>query len=977
MKNRFKIDFKNGSEFISIYPQQREQIFSITVSSKRRYENEDVYKSPIVSIHRRYCWTDPFPPVPNETQYFCSEDGRRVRFKLDYFSVKSLSYPFLSDCVSRPDNETQIKCYENCVKKEKTHYFLTYRDFASESKLIFDNASTMQDLVNRCLGRCTQPDCNYGSFDVANIINESGNGSIALEIMPTDHRTEVIPRMSKENLIYCLVVYVYLLFGWNVYETFLKNVCLRTYFNHLKRRKKRQKQSCKLAAFSFVTLIVGLTIGTLCEWRLFNFGKEDKMVVIKRESTYEINVTISICFNLSDILLNRNASATDEELFESNSLAQLNTLTWSVEDFKKVSSMKNSVGPVPIRHKEKEIWMFYRHLKKCFLIYYETKQLFPHIYLQRKSHIYFNVTGTEYSYFYVEQNKKYPQLESPKIEKSTLFTLRQNNFKESNCKRYSEERDKCLCKDDCIQDCVVATFVRDNRQLPAFANVKNEPHFQLHGSLNFSRDRAAFERALAKCEFSYPEVECDAVNITLRPKYIVEDQHNISINLTPNMIVHKELEDEDRLVVFNRIIGVLVILTGFSIRELFDEIISILYNLQMINRIVSLPALLNFRLAKRLVNLFVFLLFATHFGFLYQHIISHEMLQISYKNFLNTISLPKLRVCYEHTLNLTLSKFTKKDLDDETLSIEQFFIGLNYLDDDFHRVFAKVNASDNKVFTTQQFYLDNLKCFSISVKKTTPVANANILLIDQLLTVFIDLQNVTKKRYLVYLNVDNTIDLEWSTYLHTATYYNLYFSTKKLLYNDSFFYLRNLKSYLKRLLNLSGAVNTQRDYFHYLRKSYNTEQYVSTTVVPLEENSDLVVKNEQFNAFIWFRSIDGDKNEWDFTHNSQIPRFSYDIYKEAPERRNEDVSHKGIIALRPNLSVLKNKVLNKYNFVEFFLHLLILVTFWLKFTVLRLPECVKEAWPVVKFFINLFLYVLIVILIFIFDISFKFFGFFK
>lgn len=69
--------------------------------------------------------------------------------------------------------------------------------------------------------------------------------------------------------------------------------------------------------------------------------------------------------------------------------------------------------------------------------------------------------------------------------------------------------------------------------------------------------------------------------------------------------------------------------------------------------------------------------------------------------------------------------------------------------------------------------------------------------------------------------------------------------------------------------------------------------------------------------------------------------------------------------------------MNKHTFIEFFLHLLILITFWLKLTILKLPESVKRAWPVVKFFVNLFLYVLVVILIFIFDISFKFFGFFK
>ena len=848
---------------------------------------------------------------------------------------------------------------------------MTYRaNDESKLKLRFDNATVMRPLTDKCLNQCKQPDCSYGSFDVANIINDAGNGTLSLEIASIDHRTEVIALISKKTLVFWSVVYFHLFFGFNVYEQLFKNLCLRNYFSNLKRKKKRKKQSCKLALFSFITLIVGLIFGTLNEWQLFNFGKEDKRVVIKRESTYEINVSTSICFNFSAILKDQNSSFNEEDLSKMN-FKELNELTWSVKDFKKVSSMRNNINPIPIRHEGKKINVFYRNFKKCFLIYYETKQLFPHIYLQRKSHIFFNVTGTKFNHFYVEKDEKYPQLNSPEILKSTLFTLRENALKSKNCKIYSLANDGCLCKDDCIQDCALKAYL-EKSSLPAFINLK-EINFNDTGHLKFNNDFEEFERTLEKCKLKFPILECNSVNITLRPKFIVKDQNDISINLTPNNIVYKEVEDEDKLVVFNRILGLLLILTGFSVREFFDELISIYLSL------LPTAAIINFRLTKRLVNLIVFLLFSTHFIFLFHHIVYSDLLQISYKNSLDKIVLPKIRICYEIDINLDFNNFTKEDLDKGTLSFEEFFIGLNYLDSDFNHEFSFVNGSDTEIFSTQTFYLDNLKCFSIAPKYIIDVSNVNILMIDQLITIFINLKNkkMKNKRYLVYLNVENTIDLEWSTFLFNATYYNLYFSTKQFYYEDSYFFLKNLKNLFRTLLNLSFNPNTQKEYFYYLRKSYNDEQFVTTTAIPLEEHSNLPIKNSQFNSFIHFRSIDGNKNKWNFIRNSKLFRYSYDLHKEQPEKRNEDITHKSIIALRPNLSCLKNKFKNKYHVIEFFLHLLILISFWLKLDLIRLPDSLKDAYPVIKFFINLFLYIVVCFLIFIFDAFFKFFSFFK
>ena len=92
---------------------------------------------------------------------------------------------------------------------------------------------------------------------------------------------------------------------------------------------------------------------------------------------------------------------------------------------------------------------------------------------------------------------------------------------------------------------------------------------------------------------------------------------------------------------------------------------------------------------------------------------------------------------------------------------------------------------------------------------------------------------------------------------------------------------------------------------------------------------------------------------------------------------NPEIQNKTVVSLRPNLSCLKNKIKNKYHIIEFLFHLFILSSFWLKFNLFNLPKQLIQAYPVAKFFVNLFLYIVVCVLIFIFDVCFKFFSFFK
>ena len=100
---------------------------------------------------------DPFPLKQGvKTKYHCSEDGRHINFKLDYFSVKSLEAPFETQCIERREGEesTQRRCYEKCVKRKNSHFFMTYHDDESNLKLSFDNYTVMKPLIENCLTEC-------------------------------------------------------------------------------------------------------------------------------------------------------------------------------------------------------------------------------------------------------------------------------------------------------------------------------------------------------------------------------------------------------------------------------------------------------------------------------------------------------------------------------------------------------------------------------------------------------------------------------------------------------------------------------------------------------------------------------------------------------------------------------------------------------------------------------------------------------
>lgn len=83
-------------------------------------------------------------------------------------------------------------------------------------------------------------------------------------------------------------------------------------------------------------------------------------------------------------------------------------------------------------------------------------------------------------------------------------------------------------------------------------------------------------------------------------------------------------------------------------------------------------------------------------------------------------------------------------------------------------------------------------------------------------------------------------------------YFNILYMIEDYRYHDDYWYLKYFLFSIKTIFGLEKLKNTPTLYFVYLRESFNREQYVTTTVVPLgdEGKNDLTIKNHQVNMFL-------------------------------------------------------------------------------------------------------------------------------
>ena len=284
-------------------------------------------------------------------------------------------------------------------------------------------------------------------------------------------------------------------------------------------------------------------------------------------------------------------------------LSEIDGLLWNETDFKQYVTLRNSVRIVYL--KEMKIFVFYRDFKKCFLVFYVAMNYYPQISLQRKSEIHFNITKAENFSYFLEDGFSYPKNYSKIYQLSSLYNFFMKDLKGVDCLNNFNE--SCLSQDDCQQMCILENYAKKESSLPFKINIKSDDFFRF-SRLKFNNNQKSFDQIKEKCISEIYKESCKNVKISFGEKYNPSKPYNLSINLTPTLYLENTPNDENKLIVLNRILSVMLILSGFSIKTMIKKLLITFFSSRM--------SLINYQILKRFVFFIILVMFLIYFRFL-------------------------------------------------------------------------------------------------------------------------------------------------------------------------------------------------------------------------------------------------------------------------------------------------------------------------------------------------------------------------
>ena len=312
---------------------------------------------------------------------------------------------------------------------------------------------------------------------------------------------------------------------------------------------------------------------------------------------------MSICFDLCDIIKRDSIKNCSQEMMMNKNLGEIDGLLWNETDFKQLVTLRNSVRIIYL--KEMKIFVFYRDFKKCFLVFYVAMNYYPQISLQRKSEIHFNITKAENFSYFLEDGFSYPKIHLKTKQLSFLHSVKIKDLEGVDCLNYFNE--SCLLQDDCQQMCVLENYAKKENSLPIKINIKSDD-FLRFSSLKFNNNQESFDQIKKKCISEIYKESCENVKTSFRPKYNPSEPYNLSINLTPTLYLENTPNDENKLIVLNRILSVVLILSGFSIKTVIKKLLITFFSSRM--------SLTNYQILKRFSFFVILVMFLIYFRLL-------------------------------------------------------------------------------------------------------------------------------------------------------------------------------------------------------------------------------------------------------------------------------------------------------------------------------------------------------------------------
>ena len=1027
VRNKFEVIEKNQKSNFSISSALKPpQPFDVYVTYTRDYENDGRYKTKKTHLFERVCWLEYNQDEDenanqNEDQnedsnepvdYKCTETDKEIFFLTKLYSTKHLEHPFTTDCVHRTDSTDsnrsilQYDCYEECVKKDQKYYLLTYYE-SDDFPLKYGKTQDFAKLLDKCADLCNQEDCQATSVYVKDIYEEKRpnstlNGRMILELEYHDYRAEAIPLLGTAKVIWMVVAFVSIFFGVNVYKLIAKPAN-RYGSHHLTAVGNKGKKKKWLKTTAFAT-ILGLALGLALEGILFDFGRDNNLTFVREDSITERSVSVGVCFSICAIVKDQYKdkfkfemqpdSCPEEELAKNWTIGQLDEFTWNASDFKQKASARNNARPYPIKQDDFPIPHFFRDLKKCFLIYYEAKNYWPHFSMQKYSRIYINITGVRFEHFFVEDGHNYPGLSANSTKKSFLHSIWMFGSKPRHgCVDY--QRVFGSSKDELVRLCVIAESAKD-RYIPASVTLRADDEQTIkYSSLKFRSDRNLLEKSSDICKAKFEKSECHQIMTEMTYQDMFQERDSITVDLTPYIYEIKPFEDENGLIVTNRILSFLLIFAGFSVREFSSALIFCFFNRYPID---------YSQLKRRLFLLFISLLFLLNFCFLFHSIIHHPMLDYAYTRFVNEFeSSTRLRFCFETKIDLSSDNYTLKDLNSKTLNFSKIFESVLIYNDD-NKLVALMTEADFKPFPIQKgffkrygtlwnggknnqtafsfgLYIDRLKCHTLwitSDPKSHRNLNVHYHRLQRLYTLNYSFNKTKTKennvnQFFIFLTQAFTCNFEWDKTFGFGDYL-IDFTVMKKHFQDDYFHLKNLYSLLRSLVG-QKTIDTPADYLEDLRDSFIREQYATTNFMAMSPNDekDLPIKNRQFNYYMQFRAIATKRNEYDFTKNTELAIFTKTVYTMKSINKTDRIK----LNIETNPIKFEQNSRNRYRYVECFLHLFVLAAFWFRLDLWTLPTSLANAYPFCKYFTIYALYYLVSLLVYLFDLWFAFVRFLK
>ena len=836
-KHKFLINNKKEKTLYLIqqnlvgHPEAALQPFDGYITYSRAFnKSNEKYGTKKTHLFKRNCWK-----IDSETSK-CTETGKKLIFETEYHSAHHLEAPFTTNCVERnePNESSQNDCYENCVKEKRKFHLLTYGpndDFILDYNRTSD--SEMARLLDKCAARCHQEDCqsmgfftediHEGNMHVNNQLDQLESSAFIINLGVLAFGSKAIPLFGLAKLLWMLLAFFSIFFGVNFYGLLMKAANQPNFFNFpVVRRKKQRKKYRKPFMIAATITILSIGASLALEKALFGFGIEKSQVFLRKESIEERSVSLSICFDLCKIIKDefrfKNESLSRDncgnEVLIERTLRELDSITWNVGDFKSQASMRTNARVYPIRQAEFRVWYFFRDFKKCFLLFYEAKNLWPHFSLQRYSRIHINITDRSYAYFFVTDGLSFPDYDAVPTRRSVLHSLVMNEEK-ADCTDYATlGRPALTTRDNYIQDCIIEEAKKnlsDNRILPMDVNLPISVNSNLSAyefyDLKFFNDSQFATNSLERCEEEYPRwfkfgMGCTFVIHKLTHKEIFEERDHITVNLTPLLYELTLLEDESTLVVFNRILTFVLIFTGFSVKQVLEPLISIHFFTALSH--------FNFQFARRLLQFVIFLFFFAHFCSLFTRIINHPMLETASYHFLDELRPYRIRFCYHTKANLDSYSYNLEKLEKETFNFTHIFHSISIYDD--KEIAAKLTAEDydcdeNKdcVYTgchkflqlspskdIDSMYADDLKCFNFELPfgQTAHDLNLNFQRLISINKIQFDLTKLKEEknisRVFIFLNRYYSYDFDWDRKYETGNDYMYGLSIVRSNYQDDF-----------------------------------------------------------------------------------------------------------------------------------------------------------------------------------------------